>query len=218
MKLGIIAQGRLFVLYTFSRAEGLDKRVQWQWDYSTDHGKWNSWPSDQRHRSLIHIAIHHPLSCLLRHVILHPTGETVSSFLSYPHIFLFVSAALLYFSDQKWNSQNYLSSLHITESLMHIIKAISHSFGKIADALAQSCKWLHAIVFLFPTLSIAYVVLIKMYYTSSLSNSLTPQNIYALFHCISHAIIEPVVIICQAHSLYNGQLMNCSQLNLEFHQ
>ncbi len=30
---------------------------------------------------------------------------------------------------------------------------------------------------LFPTLSIAYVMLIKMIYTGSLLNSLTPQNI-----------------------------------------
>ncbi len=32
---------------------------------------------------------------------------------------------------------------------------------------------------LFPTLSIAYVLLIKLYYTGSLLNSLTPQNISA---------------------------------------
>ena len=38
---------------------------------------------------------------------------------------------------------------------------------------------------LFPTSSIAYVMLIKMYYNWSLLNSLIPHNIYALVHRLS---------------------------------
>ncbi len=52
-----------------------------------------------------------------------------------------ISVALVQFSDQKWNSQNSLFNLHINCS-MHIIKAASLSFERVAIALVHSCNWL----------------------------------------------------------------------------
>jgi len=80
----------------------------------------------------------------------------------------FFSVALVHFSDQNWNSQNYLFNLH---------KKSSFSF------LWTSCKCfgtsMQMIIYnslLFPTLSIAYAMLIKMYYNGSLLNCLIPTT------------------------------------------
>ncbi len=41
------------------------------------------------------------------------------------------SVGLVHFSDQKWNSQNYLFNLHIISSLVHIIKSFSNLLNKL---------------------------------------------------------------------------------------
>lgn len=61
----------------------------------------------------------------------------------------FFSVTLVHFSDQNWNSQNYLFNLHIIVSLVHIKKAVSHFFEQVANALVHPCKWLCTILFCF---------------------------------------------------------------------
>ncbi len=45
-------------------------------------------------------------------------------------------------ANHKWNDENYLSHLHIINSLVHIIKAVSHSFEQVTIVLVHSCNCL----------------------------------------------------------------------------
>ena len=54
----------------------------------------------------------------------------------------FFSVTLAHLSDQNWKSPNYLFSVHIIVSFVHIKKAVSHFFDKVANALVHPCKWL----------------------------------------------------------------------------
>ncbi len=56
-----------------------------------------------------------------------------------------------------------------------LMKATSYSFASHSFASAFTQLIMHNCL-LFPTLSTAYVTLIKIHYTGSLLNSLTPQN------------------------------------------
>ena len=58
----------------------------------------------------------------------------------------FFSVALVHFSDQNWNSQNYLFNLHISVSLVHMKKTVSHLFEHVANALVFPCTWLCTIL------------------------------------------------------------------------
>ena len=94
----------------------------------------------------------------------------------------FFSVSLVHFSDQNWNSQNYLFNLHINVSLVHIKKS---SFSFLWTSCKCLCTFMQMIMYislLFPTLSIAYVMLIKMYGNGSLLNSLTPTTFR---HCVN---------------------------------
>ncbi len=90
----------------------------------------------------------------------------------------FFSVTLIHFSDQNLNSQ-YLFSLHIIAS--HHCGTCAHQKKPFLIYLnkLQMLWYIQMIVYnylLFPTLSIAYVMLTKMYYNGSLLNSLTPTT------------------------------------------
>lgn len=86
----------------------------------------------------------------------------------------FFSVPLVHFSDQNWNSQHYLFDLHIIVLLVHSFSFLWIScFGTFMSMIMHNSL-------LFPTLSIAYVMLIKMYYNWSLLNRLTSHKIQEL--------------------------------------
>ena len=115
--------------------------------------------------------------------------------------FTFFSVALVHFSDQNWNSLNYLFNLHIIVSLVYIKKAFSYLFDQVANALNHPCKWLCTILCSFLHYQLlSNVMLIKMYCNGSLSNSLTPQHLgFSSLHVFTFKMVEQVVIICQAY-------------------
>lgn len=71
--------------------------------------------------------------------------------------------------------QKYGFNLHIIVSHVHNEKAVSDFFEHVANALVHPCM-IVCNSLLFPALSTAYVMLIKMYCNGSLSNSLTPPQ------------------------------------------
>ncbi len=101
----------------------------------------------------------------------------------------FFSVTLLHFSDQNWNSQSCLFNLHIISSLVHIIKAISHSstyykcFGTFMQMIMYNCLlvWSKCII-----LILCWIVLPPEH-----------QGISSL-HVIKCKMVEPAAIICEA--------------------
>ena len=93
------------------------------------------------------------------------------------------------FSDQNWNSQNYLFNLHIIESLVHIKKAVSHFFEHVANALVHSCKWLCTILCSF----LHYQLLMSCW------SKCIVMGHYWIVSPPQHLGIRQVVIICQPY-------------------
>jgi len=56
-------------------------------------------------------------------------GQVFNIYRGYIPDYIFFSVTLVHFSDQKLNSQNNYFYLQITESLLHIIKTVSHSLS-----------------------------------------------------------------------------------------
>ncbi len=92
-----------------------------------------------------------------------------------------LSVSLVHFSDQKWNSQSDLLSLHIIWSLALFIKVIS-LFGTNYKCFGTFMWLIMYSSLLFPTWSIAPVVLIQMYYSGSVEQSHPPKHLQALVH------------------------------------
>lgn len=121
----------------------------------------------------------------------------------------FFSVALVHFSDQNWNSQNY-SNLHIIQPVSHYLNIVL----MLWHIQMMTCNCL-----LFPTLWIAYDTLIWMYYTGFLCWIVLPPKTSRHYSIASHHMQNN-------WTSYNisgffwwtcHELMICSQVNLDYH-